>query len=91
MTTKTAYKVLEVNGVHYLQYLKPYRFLLFFKMYNWVNIPYPNVKGKAHVVCDLIHEFVQLKKFILKYPDIDEYFKTEFVERSKKFGTPKRW
>jgi hypothetical protein len=89
MITKTAYKVLSIKGVNYLQYLKPYRLLWFFKLYRWEYIPYPNEKGKPQVITDRLHEYLIIRKFVLKYPDIDEYFKTEYVERKKKFKTVK--
>lgn len=89
MTTKTAYKVLDNKGVEYLQYLKSYRFLLFFKLYKWEFIVYPNIKGKPHYVNNQIPEFKNLRKFIIKYPDIDDYFKTEYLERKAKYGAVK--
>ncbi len=89
MTTKTAYKVLELKGIEYLQYLKSYRFLLFFKYYKWVFVPYPNLKEKPHFVNSLIPEYKNLRKFIIKYPDIDDYFKTEYLERKAKYGATK--
>lgn len=89
MTTITAYKILEINGVQYLQYLKSYRWFWFFKTYNWITIPFPNEKGKPQVVCNKILQYQILRKFIIKYPNIEEYFKTEFIERKNKFKTSK--
>jgi hypothetical protein len=91
MIRKTTYKVLENNGIEYLQYLKSYRFLFFFKINEWLYIPYPNIKNKPKVICSKIQEYTQLKKFILKYPDIEKYFKNEFLERKKKYGTVQHW
>lgn len=90
MTTITAYKILNVGGTKYLQYLKSYRWFWFFKTYNWVSIPYPNTKGKPQVLCDKVNEYRFLRKFIIKYPNIENYFKTEFKERKSKFGKSKR-
>lgn len=89
MTTVTAYKILEIGGTQYLQYLKPYMWFWFFKTYNWVAIPYPNQKGKSQVICDKIPEYHILRKFIIKYPNIEDYFNTEFKERKIKFGAGK--
>lgn len=85
MTTITAYKILETSKGQYLQYLKSYKWLWFFKTYNWVAIPYPNQKGKPQVICDKLPEYHSLRRFIIKYPNIEDYFKTEFKERKTKF------
>jgi hypothetical protein len=89
MTTITTYKILEVGGTQYLQYLKSYKWFWFFKTYNWVSIPFPNAKGKPQVVCDKINEYHLVKKFIIKYPNIENYFNTEFKERKTKFRAGK--
>ncbi len=84
MMTKTAYRVLDKGGMKYLQYLKLYKFW-FIKYYEWEDIPYPSEKGKPQVVCDKVPKYKEVKKFILEYWDIDEYFKKEYVERKNKF------
>jgi len=84
MTTKTAYRVVDYKGVQYLHYLKLYKFW-FVKWYEWETISYPNEHGKPQVVCNKIQDYRSIRKFVIKYPDIAEYFKTEYVERKNKF------
>lgn len=84
MITKTAYRVYEKRGVKYLQYLRLYKFW-FLKWYEWEDVPYPNEKGKPQVVCNTIPKYKELKKFILEYLDVEEYFKNEYVQRKTKF------
>ena len=50
----------------------------------------PNVKGKPQVICDKLNEYHVVRKFIIKYPNIEDYFNTEFKERKIKFGAGKR-
>lgn len=88
MTTKTTYKVLAYRGTLWLQYLKLYKFL-FFKWYEWEHIPYPNESDKPQFVCNKILKYTTLKKFIIEYPDIDDYLKNEYVERKNKFKKAK--
>jgi hypothetical protein len=84
MTTVTAYKVLQQKGTKYLMYLRLYKFW-FIKWYAWECIPYPNEKGLPQVVCNKITKYKELKKFILEYLDVEDYFKKEYVERKNKF------
>jgi len=83
MTTKTAYRVIEYKGTQYLHYLKLYKFW-FIRWYEWEPIPYPN-DHKPNVICNKIPNYQSIRKFVIKYPDIEEYFKTEYVERKNKF------
>lgn len=85
MTTVTAYKILNIKGVEYLQYLKSYKWFFFFSRYDWCFVPYPNDKGKHQIVCSKIPEYHILRKFIIKYPDVEIYFNSEYVERKNKF------
>jgi hypothetical protein len=89
MITKTAYRVFDRKGIKYLQYLKLYKFL-FIKWYEWEDIPYPDDKGKLQFVTDRIPKYKNLKKFILEFLEIEDYFKTEYVERKNKFKKGKR-
>lgn len=84
MTSKTTYRVYEKKGVKYLQYLKLYKFL-FIKWYDWEYVPYPDKKDKQQVLTDKDSKYKNLKRFILDYLDIEDYFKTEYVERKNKF------
>ncbi len=83
--TKTTYKILSIKGTDYLQYLKEYKWFFFFNRYRWSLVPFPNGKEKIPYICSKLPEYHVVRKFIIKYPDIEDYFKTEYVERKNKF------
>lgn len=86
MTLKliTKYKIVLYNGYEYLLYKKVYR-IWFISWGKWLTIPYPNEKRLPRIICNKIPEHSNVKKFILKYSSIDDYLKTEYVERKKKY------
>lgn len=84
MQKKTKYKIVRHRGVKYLYYQKYYKFW-FIKWSEWLPIQYPNQKGKPRYICNLIPDYKNLNMFMLKYLDVDEYFKTEYLERKKQF------
>jgi hypothetical protein len=83
--SKTKYRIYTYKGVDYLLYLKTYTLFWFIKLKSWKVIEYPNPDKKIKCVCNKIPQYINLKKFILKYPHIDEYFKNEYKERKNKY------
>lgn len=84
MIKKTKYKIVRYKGVKYVFYLKIYKFW-FIKWSKWLPIPYPNEKGMVKYVCNRIQEYKNLNHFMIRFIDIDVYFKTLYVERKKQF------
>jgi len=85
MNKKTKYRIYLYKGIKYLLYKKVYGFW-FIKWSKWLTIKYPNDVGKPKIICDKIPEYENLKKFIIKYPNIKNYFKSnEFLERKNKY------
>lgn len=86
MKTLTTYRIIKSGRQEFLEYLKIYKWFFFFKIEKWEKIPYPCSKGLPQFISNLQLEYrSNVKKFVLKYPDINVYFKTEYLERKKKF------
>lgn len=83
--TKTKYRIYSYKGFDYLLYLKTYTLFWIIKWKRWSVIEFPNENRKIKILSNRSSDYKNLKKFIIKYPNIDEYFKTEYIERKNKF------
>ena len=84
MLKKTKYRIVLYKETKYLLYKKDYK-IWFFRWSKWVTIKYPNSIGKSKIISNQIPEYKNLNRFMIKFVNVEEYFKTEYNERKKLF------
>ena len=96
----TKYRTVSNGYWEYLQYEHEYRFLYFWKKREWRYVWWPyydKVTGRYYVDCPSDRGYVNSlrgitpKKFVEKYPDINEYFKWATEEQEKLVNESKEY